>query len=133
MNRHTDTKPRILVIEDHASTSKILRLILTRSGFDVEITGNGEEGLQVAQKENFDLILSDVDLPGINGFEICRQLKQDTRLREIPIIMMSGRLAEEYQSKAFKSGAADYLSKPFAPSELLHKISTHVKKRPKTP
>lgn len=122
----TDNRPQILVIEDEASLSRVLSLALKGGGFGVSIAATGAQGLQLIQEESCDLILSDIDLPDINGFEVCKRVKQNPKLRRIPIILMSGRLAEENQARAMEEGAVDFLSKPFSMKLLLNKIAAHV-------
>jgi CheY-like chemotaxis protein len=80
---------------------------------------------EAANEKDFALILSDIDLPGIDGFEICRRIKQNPQLRSIPIILMSGRLPETTEPMAFQLGAVDYLSKPFK-TAVLSKIFAHI-------
>ena len=86
-------KPRILLIEDEPALSLVLSLVLKRAGFDVCIAATGTDGLRLAEGQHHDLILSDIDLPDIRGFEICQRVKQNPQLRLIPVILMSGRLA----------------------------------------
>jgi putative two-component system response regulator len=83
--------------------------------------------LRLSGEQNYDLILCDIDLPDIDGFEICRRIKQSPKLRPIPIILMSGRLAEGNEAMALKLGAADFVSKPFGVEILLSKVSGHIR------
>jgi two-component system phosphate regulon response regulator PhoB len=100
-------KQRILVIEDEPALLRVLSLVFKNGGFEVCIAATGDDGLRLAEEQNYDLILSDIDLPDISGFEICRRVKQNPKLRSIPIILMSGRLAEENEARALKLGAVD--------------------------
>jgi DNA-binding response OmpR family regulator len=120
-------KPRILVIEDEPALSRVLSIVLKRAGFEVYIAATGMHGLRLADEQNCNLILSDIDLPDIRGFEVCERVKQNPRLRLIPIILMSGRLAEGNEARALKVGAADYLSKPFGAETIVSKISAHIR------
>jgi DNA-binding response OmpR family regulator len=117
---------KILVIEDNREVSGLLLIIFQRGGFDACATSTGTEGLRLAETENYDLILSDIDLPDINGFEICRLLKQDPKLRTIPVVLMSGRLKEGNETRALKLGAADYFAKPFEAESILRRVSVHI-------
>ncbi len=122
-----EAKPRILVIEDEPALSRVLSLVLKGGGFDVCIAATGADGLRLAEEQNYDLILSDIDLPDISGFEICRRVKQNPNLQAVPIMLMSGRLAEGNEARALNLGAADYLSKPFRADTLLSKASAHIR------
>ncbi len=120
-------KPRILVIEDEPALSRVLSRVFKNGGFDVCIAATGGDGLRLAEEQNYDLILSDIDLPDISGFEICRRVKQNPNLRAVPIMLMSGRLAEENEARALNLGASDYLSKPFRAETVLSKASAHIR------
>ncbi len=116
-------KPRILLIEDEAAVAQVLSLVLKGGGYDACIAATGADGLRLAEEQNHDVILSDIDLPDMDGFEICRRFKLNPKLQATPIILMSGRLAEGNEARALKLGAADYLSKPFRAASVLAKIS----------
>jgi DNA-binding response OmpR family regulator len=121
-----ETKPRILVIEDEPAVSILLVKILKCHGFDVCAAATGIGGLRLIGEQSCDLILSDIDLPDIDGFEICRRIKQNPKLRFVPVILMSGRLAEENEALALKLGAVDYVSKPFRVENIVNKVSAHI-------
>ena len=122
-----ERKRRILVIEDQPDLSRLLLIVLKRGGFDACAAANGTDGLRLAEEQNYDLVLSDIELPDIDGFEICRRIKRNPKLRPVPIILMSGRLAEGNEALALKLGAADYVSKPFRLENILSKVSAHVR------
>jgi len=122
-----ERKRRILVIEDQPDLSRLLLTVLKRGGFDACAAANGTDGLRLAEEQNYDLVLSDIELPDIDGFEICRRIKQNPKLRLVPIILMSGRLAEGNEALALKLGAVDYVSKPFRLENILSKVSAHVR------
>jgi DNA-binding response OmpR family regulator len=121
-----EAKPRILVIEDELQLSRLLLIVLKRGGFAACAAATGTDGLRLTEEQKFDLILSDIDLPDIDGFEICRRIKQNPKLRHVPIILMSGRLAEGNVALALTLGAIDYVSKPFRVETILSKISAHI-------
>jgi DNA-binding response OmpR family regulator len=123
------TKQIILVIEDDLQMKNLLVLLLERSGLDVMASELGEEGLRLAQNHPVDLILSDIDLPDISGFEVCRRLKENPELRSIPVIIMSGRLTEGNAAQAMDLGAADYITKPCPAKEILAKVAAHLAAR----
>jgi DNA-binding response OmpR family regulator len=122
-----ETKSRILVIEDEPAVSILLVKILKSHGFDVCAAATGTGGLRLIEEQNCDLILADIDLPDIDGFEICRRIKQNPKLRPVPIILMSGRLAEGNEALALKLGASDYISKPFGVNNILNKVSARLR------
>ena len=122
-----ERKRRILVIEDQPDLSRLLLTVLKRGGFDAWAAANGTDGLRLAEEQNYDLVLSDIELPDIDGFEICRRIKQDLKLRPVPTILISGRLAEGNEALALKLGAVDYVSKPFRLENILSKVSAHVR------
>jgi DNA-binding response OmpR family regulator len=123
---NANSGPTILVIEDESETRKLLTLVFRGKGFQVKTASTGEDGLRAANEEHFALILSDIDLTGIDGFEVCRQIKQNPKLGSIPIILMSGRLQEATEPLALQHGAADYLSKPFRIATLLSKVFAYI-------
>jgi DNA-binding response OmpR family regulator len=122
-----ERKRRILVIEDQPDLSRLLLTVLKRGGFDACAAANGTDGLRLAEEQNYDLVFSDIELPDIDGFEICRRIKRNPKLRPVPIILMSGRLAEGNEALALKLGAVDYVSKPFRLENILSKVSAHVR------
>lgn len=110
----------VLSIDDNESNQDLLKLSL--NSFDVQIAMNGEQGLTLAKRCNPDLILLDVAMPGLNGFEVCQALKQDPTTENIPVIFLSAMNSLEDRIKSYKVGGEDYISKPFNIVELQHKI-----------
>lgn len=123
----TPVKLKILVIEDQPEVATTIAILLRRVGFEVVIARSGGEGIHRAQQEKFDLIATDIDLPDMNGFEICARLKQDFRFLRTPIVFISGRLTGEDRRRAFELGAADFIFKPFDPFIFVSRILTHIK------
>jgi Response regulators consisting of a CheY-like receiver domain and a winged-helix DNA-binding domain len=111
---------RILLIEDEAGLVRTLKDLLARRGYTVEAKMTGEEGLATAMDQEFDLILLDVMLPGIDGFEVCRRIRR-AKIR-IPILMLTARGQISDKVLGFEGGADDYVTKPFDPDELLARI-----------
>jgi len=120
-------KLKILVIENQPEVAKTIEILLHRVGFETTIANSGAEGMDLARKEKFDLIATDVDLPDVNGFEICAQLKKDFRFLRTPVVLISGRSPEKNRQRALESGAADFISKPFDSFLFVSRILTHVK------
>jgi len=112
--------PRILIIEDEPDMRRGLQDNLEFEKYETVSTGNGSEGLRLAQKEPFDLILLDLMLPGMDGMEICRKLKESGA--KTPIIMLTARGAESDRVAGLETGADDYITKPFSLRELLARI-----------
>jgi DNA-binding response OmpR family regulator len=119
-------KPKILVIEDQPDVRGLLKLALTRAGCEVATAETGMEGLQLAATGEFDLITSDVDLPDMNGFEICSRLRNHSELRDTPVVLVTGRFSEEDVRRGREVGAADYITKPFELVSFLARLLSHI-------
>jgi len=117
---------RILLIEDEAGLVRTLKDLLERRGYTVEAKTTGEEGLATAMDREFDLILLDVMLPGIDGFEVCRRIRR-AKIR-IPILMLTARGQIGDKVLGFEGGADDYVTKPFDPDELLARIGALIRR-----
>jgi two-component system, cell cycle response regulator len=114
---------KILVIEDDPTSQKFFQLVLAKEGYDVITSPNGLEGLRKVREESLDLIILDVMLPGIDGFEICNRLRTELRKTDLPIIMMSAKAQTSDRDAALKVGANAFLSKPVDRLVLLKTIS----------
>jgi two-component system copper resistance phosphate regulon response regulator CusR len=111
---------RILVIEDEVKTAKFLKKGLGEAGFVVDVAGDGLDGLHLAQELQFDLIILDVMLPGLDGWQVLTHLRQEGR--QAPVLILTARDAIHERVRGFELGADDYLVKPFAFSELLARV-----------
>ena len=114
---------RILIIEDEETIAFLERDYLELSGFEVEIENGGEKGLERSLTEPFDLIILDLMLPEVDGFEICRQVREK---KNIPIIMVSAKKDDIDKIRGLGLGADDYITKPFSPSELVARVKAHL-------
>lgn len=114
---------RILIVEDEESIAELEKDYLELSGFEVEIANQGDAGLQRALAENFDLVILDLMLPGIDGFEICKQIR-DTK--NIPILFISAKKDDIDKIRGLGLGADDYMTKPFSPSEMVARVKAHL-------
>ena len=114
---------KILVIEDDPSGARLMQYTLTKYGYEVQTASNGLEGLRKARQERPDLILLDVMLPGIDGFEICHRLRDEFPDDNIPIVMLSGKARESDRTTGLGVGADDYLVKPVSPSNMVNVVS----------
>lgn len=114
---------RLLLVEDDRTNLKLLTYILKPYGYHLLTARNGVEALKIIAKHEPDLILLDVRLPDINGFEICHQLKSNKRTEHIPIIFVSALAQEVYRLQGLELGAADYITKPFDRDDLIRRVS----------
>ncbi len=117
---------RILVVEDQEDNRRILRDLLTSAGYEIIQAENGEEALAAAARERPDLILMDIQLPLLDGYEATRRIKADPELRAIPIIAVTSYALSGYEGKARAAGCDAYVSKPYSPRALLAKIREYV-------
>ncbi len=114
---------RILIIEDESAIAELEKDYLELSGFEVEVANDGEIGLHKALSEECDLIILDLMLPGVDGFEICRQVREK---KNTPIIMVSAKKDDIDKIRGLGLGADDYMTKPFSPSELVARVKAHM-------
>lgn len=117
---------KILVVEDELISQKILSVRLEINNYKVITAQDGEEALKKAKEEKPDLIILDLMIPKINGYEVCRMLKFDDKYKDIPIIVLSSLNLQEEREKAFKNGADEYFIKPFDLDLLLVKIKSTI-------
>lgn len=115
---------KILLIEDEKDILELIAFNLECSGYEVIKASNGEDGLKRAQNEEPDIILLDLMLPGMDGFDVCRELKQDKNTRRIPVIMLTARGEDSDIVSGLELGAEDYITKPFSPKILIARIRT---------
>src|SRR2546430_14761260 len=113
---------RVLVVEDERDVADLIRYNLTKEGYDVAAAPTGSDALKRAREVPPDLVLLDILVPQLNGWEVCRRLKQDADTKNIPVIMVTGRVEEGDKVLGFEMGADDYVTKPFSPRELLARI-----------
>jgi two-component system cell cycle response regulator DivK len=113
---------RILVVEDHATNRRILRDLLTSAGYELTEAVTGEEGVTSAETYRPDLILMDIQLPGVDGYEATRRIKENSMLSHIPILAVTSYALSGDEEKALEAGCEAYVSKPFSPRLVLAKI-----------
>ena len=114
---------KILIIEDEIAIAELEKDYLELSGFEVMIESDGRKGLAVALSEDVQLVILDLMLPGMDGFEICRQLREQ---KDIPILMVSAKKEDIDKIRGLGLGADDYMTKPFSPSELVARVKAHL-------
>ncbi len=119
---------KILIVEDERHINRLIELILIQAGFhNIKKAYDGFEALNVIKNDKPDLVLLDVMLPNIDGFSICKQIKNNPALNSIQVIMLTARKMEEDILQGFENGAIDYISKPFSNKILLARINAHLK------
>ena len=116
--------PRILVVDDEPSIVRPLTFILKKKGYEVLTASNGEEGLNAARKEQPDLIFLDVMMPKKNGYEVCKEIKNDPELENIYIIILTARGVELGEIEKEQVQADEYMTKPFSPIKVVERVNT---------
>ncbi len=114
---------RVAVIEDDADIAFTIRLNLEREGYSVTLFGNGHEGLLAVQAGGFDFLILDLNLPDLDGFTICRELRRNPATARLPILMLTARTSEQDRIMGLELGADDYLVKPFSVRELIARVA----------
>ena len=125
-------KSKILVVEDEQDIRDLLVFNLQKNGFNVRAVDNGEKALSLIRNDNFDLILLDLMIPGISGFDLTRILKNDDETSEVPIIMLTAKGEESDIVKGLEIGAQDYITKPFSVKVLMARISKVIQNKNKS-
>ena len=123
----TDRSSLVLIVDDTPTNLSLLTQVLGDAGYEVAIATSGERALEQVQREQPDLILLDIMMPGISGIETCRRLKADVKLRTIPVIFMTALTDVEHKVEALHAGGADYITKPFQESEVVDRVAIHLK------
>ena len=114
---------KILIVEDEEAIADLEKDYLELSGFKVEVANDGQSGISKALKGNYDLFILDLMLPGVDGFDICRQIREE---KNTPIIMVSAKKDDIDKIRGLGLGADDYMTKPFSPSELVARVKAHL-------
>ncbi len=116
------SKKRILIVEDEESLLKLESILLTSKGYEVKGVSNGQAALDAVAEEHPDLILLDIMLPEVDGFEVCRRIKNDDQTRHIPVIMLTAKKSREDMARGEKVGADWYITKPFKSAMVIETI-----------
>ena len=124
------TREKILVIEDEADILEVTQYNLTREGYRVSTSRDGEDGLARAKREAPDLVILDLMLPGLDGLEVCRRMQSDPITSGIPIIMVTAKGEESDVVTGLQMGADDYVTKPFSPKELMARVKSVLRRGP---
>ena len=115
-------RKKILVVDDSTTVTLVQRMVLTRHAYDVVTATDGEEAIGVAMREHPDLILMDVVMPKMNGFDACKRIRKENSIQDVPIIMVTTRGEAANVERGFDSGCNEYVTKPINPTELLTKV-----------
>lgn len=115
-------KKTILIIDDSSTNNLLFQSILEENGFEVIVSTTGKAGLAAMQKNKADLVLLDVMMPGLDGFDVLKEIKEDENNQSVPVLMLTAKKDSESMKKALDLGAADYLIKPVGIKEIVEKI-----------
>jgi len=126
MNSDKNRRSRILIVDDVPKNIQVVASILQKEGYDMAFAQNGNAALAHIQSHTFDLILLDVMMPGMDGFEVCEELKRSHATKDIPIIFLTAKADTDSIVRGFESGAVDYVTKPFNGTELSARVKTHL-------
>ena len=116
----------VLIVDDVAENIQVAMNILQEDSYEFSFATSGEEALELVEENRFDLILLDIMMPGMDGFEVCKQLKADEESRDIPVIFLTAKVDTESIAQGFSLGAVDFVSKPFHSTELLARVANHI-------
>ena len=123
----------ILIVEDEVDIANLISFNLERAGYSVDMAHDGNEGLQRILKEQPDLVILDLMLPSMDGYQVLKEMQRDTRSHSIPVLMLTAKGQTEDRIKGLESGADDYLTKPFSPKELLLRVQAILKRNRSSP
>lgn len=123
MKKGSECMSKILIVEDEEAIADLEKDYLELSDFEVTIENTGDKGLETALSDNFDLVILDLMLPGVDGFEVCKRIREE---KNIPIIMVSAKKDDIDKIRGLGLGADDYMTKPFSPSELVARVKAHM-------
>tara|TARA_R110001592_G_scaffold332223_2_gene615479 strand:+ start:4092 stop:4508 length:417 start_codon:yes stop_codon:yes gene_type:complete len=117
---------KILIVDDEPASLEALCVILEH-GCQLFMAETGQAGLDCLAKHDIDLILLDVDLPDLSGFDVCKQLKSQTKTKHIPVIFLTGFEGLVFEAQAFQAGAVDFITKPASPYRVLMRVNAHIR------
>ena len=132
MDKVNPPGPAILIVDDNPQNLQVLGNLLLEEKYEIEFAVNGEATLEWLKNRQFDLILLDINMPGMNGFEVCKIIRSDKEMCEVPVIFLSAESERESILKGFEVGAQDFVIKPFDSRELLARVKTQLDLKSKT-
>ena len=121
-----DLKYHVLIVDDVVENIQVAMNMLKEENYEFSFAKNGQDALDIMQKNSFDLVLLDIMMPGIDGYEVCRSMKENERLIDIPVIFLTAKADTDSMAKGFEVGGLDYIVKPFHANELLSRVKTHL-------
>lgn len=116
----------ILIVDDVSENIKIAINILKQDDYNFSFATNGEQALEILKTKRFDLVLLDIMMPGIDGFKVCKMIKNTSQIKDTPVIFVTAKIDIDSVENAFNIGAVDYVTKPFHPVELKARVKTHL-------
>jgi len=120
------TERKVLVVDDEVNITQIMEFSIGAEGYEVVTASNGEEAITKARKEQPNLIILDIMMPKVDGYEVCRVLKRDPLTKRIPVILLTAKGREIDKRLGYEVGASDYVVKPFSPSQLIDKVNSYL-------
>jgi DNA-binding response OmpR family regulator len=124
-----ESRPRVVIADDDPDIRRLVEMTVTNAGCDVTVASDGEEALERVRESKPDLVILDVLMPRMDGWEVARALKSDPATREVPVMFLTSRGQEHDVLEGFDSGAVDYMVKPFSPRELQVRVRAVLAKR----
>ena len=121
-----EKKPIILMVDDVPKNLQVLGNILSKEGYKISAALNGEQALKILQKAKPDLILLDIMMPGLSGYDVLEKIRADETVRDIPVIFLTAKTEKEDIIQGIEMGAMDYVTKPFNSTELLARVNNHI-------
>ncbi|MCB9481109.1 MAG: response regulator [Desulfobacteraceae bacterium] len=126
MTELNEKEPLVMAVDDNSKNLQVVGKILGKNGYNLSLVGDGQTALKLAKEKQPDLILLDIMMPVMDGFEVCSLLKKDEITKNIPVIFLTAKTGEDDIVKGFETGGVDYITKPFNHRELLARVNTHV-------
>ena len=126
MNQNRKNRPLLLIVDDNARNLQLIGSILYKEHYQISMADNGFNALKLLENIKPDLIILDISMPGKDGFEVCREIKSNPKLKHIPVIFLTAKTDTSDLLLAFEAGGVDYITKPFDKLELLARIKTHL-------
>ena len=126
----TPTKKKILVVDDEKALVSLVTLHMQMAGYEVFFANDGWSALDICKRDKPDLVILDLMLPKLNGWEVCRRIREDDSIKDIAVLMLSARSEVDDKVRGFNVGADDYVTKPFSPKELVARVKRILDRRP---
>jgi two-component system phosphate regulon response regulator PhoB len=122
----------ILIVEDEPALRRFMTQLLMREGYDVDVAEDGFQALSLVEEKTPDLVLLDLMLPGMDGFDVCRRLRARKETAQVPIVVVTARGTQDSQERSFEAGANDFILKPYDPRELIALVEQRIRENPRS-